>query len=284
MNHLYNQGKALTDQIEKTDMQHGTVAIWHLGQSGVVIKGKASDGALVIDPYLTNSIELKDPDTEFKRAYAPPVYPNELKGISGVLVTHYHDDHLDLATISGIMSSNEEAVVAVPASHSHLLKEYENVGNLKFIKIETPFKINGFTVTPIPVAHTNYETDENGYSFYYGYFIEVNGVRLFHSGDTIVTEPIVEKTREFQPDIMFLPINGGDYARTKRGIIGNMNFREAADFAAEVGTDLVLPVHYNLFPNNRDNPSYFVDYIFHNYPSQKFHMMVPGERFIYFKG
>jgi L-ascorbate 6-phosphate lactonase len=281
--HLYNQGKSLSDQIRNTDMQEGTVAIWHLGQSGVVIKGKASDGALVIDPYLTYSIEQTNPETEFKRVFPPPVSPNELKAISGVLVTHYHDDHMDLATLSELMSSNDEAVVSLPASHSHLLHDYENARNVRPIIDETTFKINGFTITPIPVAHTNYETDENGYSLYYGYFIEVNGVRLFHSGDTIVTDHIVEKARDFHPDIVFLPINGGDYARTRRGIIGNMGYREAADFASEVGADLVLPIHYDLFPSNRDNPSYFVDYLFYHYPSQKFHMLVPGERFIYFK-
>ncbi|MBT2736679.1 hypothetical protein [Bacillus sp. ISL-7] len=42
-------------------------------------------------------------------------------------------------------------------------------------------------------------------------------------------------------------------------------------------------IHYDMFPNNRDNPAYFVDYLFHHYPTQKFHMMVPGERFIYHK-
>lgn len=283
MKYLYKEGKQLSEQIKKMDMPYGTVAIWHLGQSSVIIKGKASDGALIIDPYLTYSIEQNNSESEFKRAFPPPVSPNELEAISGVLVTHYHDDHLDLPTLKGLMARSDQTIVALPASHSHLLKDYENGQNVQPVNSETAFKIKGFTITPIPVAHTTYETDKNGNFLYYGYFIEVNGVRLFHSGDTIVTEQLVEKTSNFSPDISFLPINGNDYARTRRGIIGNMTFREAVDFAVEVGTDLILPIHYDLFPNNRDNPAYFVDYLFHHFPSQKFHMMVPGEQFIYFK-
>ncbi|WEG10963.1 hypothetical protein PU629_12325 [Pullulanibacillus sp. KACC 23026] len=62
MNYLYREGKALSDEIEKTDMPYGTVSIWHLGQSGVIIKGKARDGALIIDPYLTENVGTKYKD------------------------------------------------------------------------------------------------------------------------------------------------------------------------------------------------------------------------------
>src|SRR5690606_41374058 len=80
-----------------------------------------------------------------------------------------------------------------------------------------------------------------------------------------------------------LPINVQDYFRTSRWIVGNMNYRDAVDFGVTIGADMILPVHYDMFANNRENPGYFVDYIFHQYPNQKFHMMVPGERFIYYK-
>lgn len=273
MKRIYKGGKALAKEITQTDMAEGTVAIWHLGQSGVVIKGKSSDGALIIDPYLTDSIERKNPETEFKRDFAPPVAPEQLEGISVALVTHFHDDHLDVPTLEGL-----DTQVVVPASHQSLLS-----GNTIPVKDEAKISLDGFSVTPVIVRHTEYENDAKGNPFYFGYFIEVNGVKLFHSGDTVIDEKIVRKATTFSPDIAFLPINGGDYARTRRGIIGNMSFRAACDFAVEIGTDMLIPIHYDLFPNNRDNPSYFVDYLFHTYPAQKFHMMIPGERFIYHK-
>jgi L-ascorbate 6-phosphate lactonase len=42
-------------------------------------------------------------------------------------------------------------------------------------------------------------------------------------------------------------------------------------------------MHYGMFPHNDENPAYFVDYLYTRYPQQKFHMMTPGERFVYLK-
>jgi L-ascorbate 6-phosphate lactonase len=62
-----------------------------------------------------------------------------------------------------------------------------------------------------------------------------------------------------------------------------MNYRDAVEFGVAIGADLIIPIHYDLFPNNRENPAYFVDYLLHTYPTQRFHMMTAGERFIYFQ-
>ncbi|HEU5138380.1 MAG TPA: MBL fold metallo-hydrolase [Bacillales bacterium] len=279
MKPVYKKGQALVEEIRNTSVPKGAVAIWHLGQSGILIKGE--DASLVIDPYLTFSIEERDPDNEFKRDFVPPLDPEDLAGVGGVLITHFHDDHLDTATLEPLAAVSEETLFAIPASHLSLSRKIDSEKVIG-VRDDQSFSLAGFQVTPVTVAHTEYETDDDGNSFYFGYLIEGNGVKLFHSGDTIVDQKIVDEVKRFAPDIVFMPINGGDYARTSRGIIGNMNYRDAADFGVSVGADMIMPVHYDLFPNNRENPAYFVDYLFHSYPDQKFHMMVPGERFIYF--
>src|SRR5690625_1849460 len=275
---IYNQGEKLIKEIKNTKTYTSEVAIWSLGQSGFIIK--SNDNFICIDPYLTYSIEENDPDTEFKRVIPPPLAPKLLKGVDGVLVTHFHDDHMNLETLKQISDNSEKTLFVSPASHSSFMS---NVGirYIKQVSNDSKFLIKDFSITPVEVAHTRYERDANGNPFYFGYFIEVNGVKMFHSGDTVATKEIINQVSELQPDIVFVPINGEDYARTARGIVGNMNYREAADFGVSVGADLIIPNHYDMFPNNSENPAYFVDYIFHNYPSQKFHMMVAGERFIY---
>jgi L-ascorbate 6-phosphate lactonase len=280
---IYKAGQALIDEFVQTDVPFGSVAIWNIGQVGTVIKGAKEDGFLVIDPYLTHSIEENHPGTEFIREYPPPIPPAGLRGAAGVLITHFHDDHLDLSTISGIQEVSSETTFAVPASHLHMVQDIIKPERLVAAKDAESFHINHFKITPIAAAHTIYETDEHGNHFYLGFMIEYHGVKLYHSGDTIVTDHLVERVREFQPDIAFLPINGADYFRTGREIAGNMNFREAADFGAAIGADLIIPNHYDMFPNNRDNPAYFVDYLFQHYRTQKFHMLAVGERFIYMK-
>jgi len=61
------------------------IAVWALGQSGFVIKGRA--GTVVVDPYLSDSIK------EFARLFPVPIAPAEIVGIDLILSTHIHEDH-----------------------------------------------------------------------------------------------------------------------------------------------------------------------------------------------
>jgi L-ascorbate metabolism protein UlaG (beta-lactamase superfamily) len=61
-----------------------------------------------------------------------------------------------------------------------------------------------------------------------------------------------------------------------------MNAREAVDVGCQAGAKLLIPLHYDMFPFNSENPAYFVDYLYRTYPSQPFKIMAPGERFVYF--
>ncbi|KKI94185.1 hypothetical protein WQ54_00375 [Bacillus sp. SA1-12] len=271
------------NEVLETKLMDQTIAFWSLGQAGVLIKGQQEDGWICIDPYLTAIIEEAEPQSEFKRAFPPVIEPAMLKNIDGVLITHDHGDHLDLGTLKELDLVAEKTSLIVPAPCKASVTNEVGQMKLHLAKADEPLTIKGFTITPVPAAHTEYVVDENNDHAFLGYFIEANGVKLYHSGDTVITPLLIEKVKAFKPDVAFLPINGGDYFRTSRGIVGNMSFREAADFSAAVGADLAIPIHFDMFPNNRDNPAYFVDYLFHHYPTQKFHMMVPGERFIYFK-
>ena len=62
-----------------------------------------------------------------------------------------------------------------------------------------------------------------------------------------------------------------------------MTIEEAVILAKETNADLLIPMHYDLYSVNCVNPANFVDYLYNNNPTQKFHMFVPGERFIYSK-
>ncbi|WNR42051.1 MBL fold metallo-hydrolase [Paenibacillus roseipurpureus] len=280
---IYNAGESLLKEMQRTNVPVGAVAIWSLGQAGVVIKGGSTDEIICVDPYLSFSIEEENPDTEFKREIPPPLAPHELD-VNTVLITHFHNDHMDVTTINGVARAHPETKFVAPASHIHLLQDIElDAGRIIPAKQQQAISLKGVTVTPVAAAHTEYERDPEGNHYYLGFFIEINGVRIFHTGDTVVTPELIEQAKQFQPHVTLLPINGGDYARTARGIVGNMNFRDAADFGVEIGTDLLVPIHFDMFSKNRDNPSYFVDYLFHKFPAQKFHMMSAGERLIYFK-
>lgn len=258
------------------------LAVYGLGQVGVVLTALQHDGAyLAIDPYLTDSIEQQEPGTEFVRAFAPPCKPEDLRDATGVLITHHHGDHLDPLTVSRLAAAAPALTIAAPAPHRHLLGDAGVAPEQRLEAREgESFAMGPFRITPVGASHTSYEFDEHGDHVFLGYFIELDDMRIYHAGDTVLTEELLEAVRAFAPHVAFLPINGGDYARTSRNIVGNMNYREALDLTALAGIEIVFPMHIDLFPNNRENPSYFVDDLYARYPGQHFHMLMAGERFL----
>ncbi|MCL6444553.1 MAG: MBL fold metallo-hydrolase [Alicyclobacillus sp.] len=286
---VYKQGEELIKEIHHTIVpESGAVALWHLGQAGLLLKGGTintygKQTILVVDPYLTYSIEHNNPGTEFVRDFPPPIRPADLAGVSAVLISHHHDDHMDIETLLEIHEASPGTSFIIPAPHKQLLLS-AGISEQRLILARDGaiLRINDAEIYPVAAAHTEYTTDVHGDHLYLGYVISIGGIRVYHSGDTTITRTLLDCVRALRPHIAVLPINGGDFFRTRRGIVGNMSAREAVDFACEVGVDLLIPNHYDMFPTNRDHPAVFVDYLFQHHRELKFHMFAIGERFLYF--
>jgi L-ascorbate metabolism protein UlaG (beta-lactamase superfamily) len=279
---VYRSGKSLKSQIAKTEVQQAALALWHLGQAGIVIKG----GGLTcyFDPYLSDHILETDPGGIWRRQFAPPLEPSEITHADYVFVTHEHTDHLDPVTLKGISLNSPQAVFVCPAPITGMLREL-SIPDERIIGAKVTGEIirPGIRVNAVACMHEQFFKDADGNHQYLGYVVELNGITFYHAGDTIGFGELAEWLKPHRIDIGCLPINSRDWKRSELGIIGNMGHRDAADLAVRAGIDLLLPIHYDLFPFNADNPAYFVDYLYRTYPGQKFKMMVPGERLIYWK-
>jgi L-ascorbate metabolism protein UlaG (beta-lactamase superfamily) len=51
--------------------------------------------------------------------------------------------------------------------------------------------------------------------------------------------------------------------------------------AVNVGVKLVIPTHWDMFPNNSENFARFADWLYHNARNQHFHVLHAGELFVY---
>lgn len=275
----------LREDIEQFVVPLGSIAIWNLGQSCYVLKAALSEEWIIFDPYLTYAIETADPGTEFKREIAPPLDPEDLRAVQAVLISHHHDDHLDPVTLKRLAAVSRKQIYVTSPAHEGLLLECGIAqSQLRLPHPEETVTCGSFQITPISVPHATFEVDESGHPLYYGFLVTVGDHRIFYGGDLVPAATVMDAVKKFKPNLLFLPINGSDYFRTQRGIIGNMNAREACDFAAEVGAQMLIPMHFDMFSCNRDNPAHFVDYWFQNCRSLSYHMMVVGERFVYFTG
>ncbi|MDQ0195716.1 MBL fold metallo-hydrolase [Paenibacillus wynnii] len=266
------RGKHLIGEVRRTEVPYGCLAVWFLGQESVIIKG---DGVTVyIDPYVS-----PNPD----RTFPAPISPEDITNADVCLITHDHEDHLDKGTLPQLVIHNPAVMITAPAMCEPLLKEL-GVKDEQFLKAEEGKWISygpKLRVLPLAAAHEQLTRDEQGNPHFVGYILELNGVTLYHAGDTVLYPELVDAVSSHPIDLAMLPINGRDYFRNARNLVGNMSYREAAEFAAVAQFETVIPLHYDLFAGNAENPGYFVDYLYKYFPEQKFHVMARAERFVY---
>ncbi|GIO31557.1 MULTISPECIES: MBL fold metallo-hydrolase [Paenibacillus] len=264
------KGQLLIQEIEDTVVPYGMVAVWPLGQASFIIKGGTT--VIYIDPYVSH-----DPD----RIYPAPIGPEHITNADYCLITHEHSDHLDLDAIAAMSRTGKDTIFMAPACCREDM-EKQGVARERFIIADTEKECGEeVIIRPIPAAHEELETDEQGYHRYVGYLIKLNGVTVYHSGDTLVYEGLAERLRQESIDLGLLPINGRDAFRTSRGIIGNMDYREAAELAKTAGFGMTIPMHYDIFTGNTEHPGYFVDYVYDHFPEMRIHVIARGERFIH---
>lgn len=267
-------GPALVAEITRHLVPPGAVGVWWLGQASLVLK---AGGAIVyVDPYLADS----------PRRLVPPAFPPEaVTNADLVLLTHDHSDHIDPTTLPALAAASPAAPLVAPRPVAARVGEL--VGDPARVVPAVAgerLDVGPVAVVPIPAAHETLDEDPALGFPALGYVLEVDGVTLYLAGDTVPFEGLLEALAPFRIDLAFLPINGRDFFRTRRGTIGNMNEREAAELAAALDVDTVVPVHYGMFANNTVPPGTFVSHLAAAHPEVQCHVLGRFRRWLYHPG
>jgi L-ascorbate 6-phosphate lactonase len=266
-------GIGLIGRIDALEVGGRSLAFWGLGQVGVAIKGPT--GVLYVDPYLTDS---DGEGGSLPRTFPPPLAPTEVTNASAVLLTHAHIDHTDPGTIMPLSEASPEARFVAPfTSRDALVEAGLDEGRIVVPEVGAAFEVSGATVTAVPSAHTELEYDAGRGYPYLGYVIEWNDVTVYHAGDTVVYDGLIETLSAWDIDLAFVPINGRDFFRTSRNIIGNTDFREAAELAETLDIGLIVPTHYDLIEGNLADPGHFVSHLHAMNQMRPHKLLRPGE-------
>jgi L-ascorbate 6-phosphate lactonase len=225
-----------------------------LGQAGFRIDLGAS--SFVVDPWVS---------PHENRLIPSPPLDLVASGVTALLVTHEHLDHLDLPFLPVILERSPAATVVLPQALvplvEHLVPESQTVA----VNPDDRIEIAGVEIDVVPAFHGVTMDDAygdgsslGGLPRFVGYAIR-GGPTIYVAGDTIVTDTLSAALRRIGVDVALLPINGRDAEREALGIVGNMDASEAVELALEIGAARLMPYHWDGYAGNTVPPGSVVD-------------------------
>ncbi len=200
-----------------------------LTQAGLLFKSEKI--TVLVDPYLSDSVG-KLCDKKHRRIAADESFLSVEPDV--ILITHKHLDHLDPETLSAYLAEGRtpKCVLAPEGAYRELVK-MGGEHNYVLLNPHSVWSERGVTFYSVHAAHS--DTDACG-------FIIDDGDKTYYiSGDTLYNFDVIDDVLDLVEsgvDYAFLPING---------VGNNMNARDAADFAYEIGAHTAVPLHYGLF-------------------------------------
>jgi L-ascorbate metabolism protein UlaG (beta-lactamase superfamily) len=209
-----------------------------LGHSCVLLSGTKK---ILIDPFIDGgSVAWTKPDF--------------------VAVTHGHADHMGEAV------SIKRPTVAITEIAKYLkAKGVPSEG----MNIGGTIELRGVTFTMTPAMHSGrIEQTGQGYGggTAAGFVIRMDGVSVYHAGDTGLFSDMKLIGELYHPDVALLPIGG-------RFTMGPDEAMMAANF---VGAKLVIPIHYNTWDKIEQDPLVFKQAI-ERTTDIKVKVLMPGE-------
>jgi L-ascorbate 6-phosphate lactonase len=230
-------------QLRDYQVPTGSLVVWWLGQAGFIIK--SPQGVLtVMDPYLSDSCGLaaETIGANFHRVFPPPISPADLGGVDLYILTHSHQDHLDPETLQTYREAGGNGPFLAPAE-TNLKLQSLGVPQSEIVPM-WPNKV--FTIRDISFRATLAIPFGGDDLTHVGYLISIqNGPTFYFTGDTAYHEVLGICIAEHKPDVMFTVING---------MWRNLGPAEAAQLAHRIQPKVVIPYHYDLFPDGQMPP------------------------------
>ena len=255
-----------------------TFHLWWMGQSGFLLKWGRKH--FLFDPYLSDSLTKKYAETDkpHVRMTELCIDPARLDFIDVVTSSHNHTDHLDGETLIPLLGANPNLSVIVPWANNDFAAQRLGVAPERLLVCDAGECVDdkGFDVHGVPAAHENIDRDEEGRCHYLGYVVQFGSFTVYHSGDTVLYDGMVETLRRWPIDVAMLPING---RAPERRVAGNLWGCEAAQLAHDIGAQVVIPCHYDMFEFNTATPEEFVNTC--ESLGQGYRVLQCGERFTY---
>ncbi len=222
--------------------QHVHVRIQWLWQAGFILED-AHGFRVALDPYLSDIVQRRWGPA---RIVPAPVRADELRA-DVIVFSHWHEDHFDADSVPGFASHSETVFVGPPSCARRLTGQGIAPDRVVSLRVGEARQIGPVAVTAIPAWHDveGLETPDA-----IGTLIDFSGVTVYHSGDTEYDHRVRRLLSGMPPTASLICISGTG---------GCMDAREAALLAAQIGSPVVIPMHYGLWSDEDYGPGATLD-------------------------
>lgn len=200
-------------------MRFGDIEIKWLGHSGFMIQNSS---IIYIDPF---NIKDNSEKADF------------------ILITHSHYDHCSVADIKKIIK--EGTRILITADCQSKITRFNIPIKIEIVEPGQEFIFGNVRISAVPAYNIN-KTFHPKEESWVGYLIKMNGLLIYHAGDTDVI-PEMQKLTGYKNSnnkfIALLPI-GGRFT---------MDAEEALEAAKIIKPSLAIPMHYgSIIGDNKD--------------------------------
>ena len=206
-------------------MKIDSVEINWLGHSGFLIKNSK---VIYIDPY---NIKANSEKADL------------------ILITHSHYDHCSVADMNKVIK--EGTKIVIPADCQSKITRFDMPIRIEIIEPGQQLTYGDIKVSTLAAYNVDkpFHSKDEGWV---GYLIEVNGILIYHAGDTDVIPEMQRLTGYKQSNKKFvalLPV-GGRFTMTAE---------EAIEAAKIIKPSLAIPMHYGSVVGSEDDAKEFVE-------------------------
>ncbi len=186
---------------------------------------------IMVDPYFTDTVGEREPKKR-RRVEMDMSYYDAQPDV--IIITHAHEDHMNLVTLKALFERAREPITVLASEAAFFeLEKLEGGHNIVLLSPHTVWSQGNVTFYSVKAEHTCRTA--------IGVIIDDGDKTYYVSGDTLYNYDVLD-------DVMDLCEGGVDYAFLPiNGVGGNMNAKDASDFAYELGAGRAVPLHYGLF-------------------------------------
>ena len=154
-----------------------------------------------------------------------------------IFISHEHYDHCSIEDIQKILK--KDTVIVTNSSSAGNLS-----GDIRVVKPGDRLTIDTIHVEVVPSYNVN-KTFHPKTSGMLGFIITIDGVRIYHAGDT----DFIPEMKNIHADIALLPVSG-TYVMTAE---------EAAEAALTMKPIVVIPMHFGCIVGSEDDAKLFAE-------------------------